>query len=538
MAEEKVYDHIVIGSGFGGSVSAMRLSEKGYDVLVLEMGKRWESKDFPKTNWNVRKFLWAPGIRAFGIQKINFLNRIMVLGGAGVGGGSLVYANTHMFPTDAFFNNPVWSGIRDWKETLKPFYAKARFMLGSSKYEKEGPEDEVMRQIAIDMGRLETYKPVDHVGVYLGDRKIEQDPYFQGLGPMRKGCIECANCMVGCRYNSKNTLDKNYLWFAEKWGTRIEAETRVIKVEFKDDMYHVHTESSTSFFNKKRRVFKSRGIVFSAGVLGTMKLLFRQKEEFKTLPDLSGKLGANLRTNSESLCGIAGIDTKMNHGLAISRVFNPDENTHIELVKYGDGSGAMGLLSVMAAGDGPAVVRTLKMLWNFITHPLKALNVVRRDFAHHSIILLVMQSLDNALQMKWKKGFFGGSLKVANGENTQVPAYIEVGQNVMHRYAEKTGGTAMNATTEVLFNMSSTAHILGGCPMGETKEAGVVNDRFEVHGYPNMRVLDGSIIPCNLGVNPSLTITALSEYAMSHVPDKIGNTRLTLEQQMEAISAA
>ena len=538
MAKDKVYDHIVIGSGFGGSVSAMRLSEKGYDVLVLEMGKRWKSEDFPKTNWNVRKFLWAPAIRAFGIQKINFLNKIMVLGGAGVGGGSLVYANTHMFPPDEFFNNAVWSGIRDWKSTLQPFYEKARFMLGSSKYEKEGPEDEVLKQIAIDMGKLETYKPVDHVGVYLGDTEKEVDPYFNGLGPKRKGCIECANCMVGCRDNAKNTLDKNYLYFAEKWGTQIEAETKVIKVEFKDDIYYVHTESSTSFFGKKKRVFKSRGIVFSAGVLGTMKLLFRQKEEFKTLPNLSDKLGANLRTNSESLCGIAGIDRKMNHGVAISRVFNPDKNTHIELVKYGDGSGAMGLLSVMAAGDGPAFVRILKMLWNLITSPIKAFNVLRRDFARHAIILLVMQSLDNALQMKWKKGLFGGSLSVVDGENAQVPAYIEVGQNVMHRYADKTGGTAMNATTEVLFNMSSTAHILGGCPMGETKETGVVNDKFEVHGYPNMRVLDGSIIPCNLGVNPSLTITALSEYAMSHVPEKEGNTRKTLAEQMEAASAA
>ena len=537
MAEEKIYDHIVIGSGFGGSVSAMRLSEKGYDVLVLEMGKRWESNDFPKTNWNIRKFLWAPALRAFGIQKINFLNRIMVLSGAGVGGGSLVYANTHMFPPDAFFNNPVWSGIRDWKEALNPFYAKARFMLGSTKYEKEDVEDEVLKQIAIDMNKLDTYKPVDHVGVYIGDTENETDPYFKGLGPKRKGCTECANCMVGCRFNAKNTLDKNYLYFAEKWGTKVEAETKVIKVEFKDNFYHVHTESSTSFFGKNKRVFKSRGIVFSAGVLGTMKLLFRQKEEFKTLTNLSDKLGANLRTNSESLCGIAGIDKKMNHGLAISRVFNPDDNTHIELVKYGDGSGMMSLLSVIAAGDGPSIVRTFKMLWNFISSPRKVFKVLRREFAHHSIILLVMQSLDNALQMKWKKGLFGGRLTATSGDGEQIPAYIEIGQDVMHRYAEKTGGVAMNATSEVLFNMSSTAHILGGCPMGNSKETGVVNDKFEVFGYPNMRVLDGSIIPCNLGVNPSLTITALSEYAMSHVPEKEGNTRQTLEQQMQTAVA-
>ena len=536
MADEKIYDHIVIGSGFGGSVSSMRLSEKGYDVLVLEMGKRWEANDFPKSNWNIRKFLWAPALKAFGIQRINFLNRIMVLGGAGVGGGSLVYANTHMFPPDEFFNNPAWSHLRNWKETLTPFYEKARFMLGSTKYEKEGPEDLVLKEIAADMGQSETYKTVDHVGVYLGDRKEEKDPYFNGLGPKRKGCIECANCMVGCRYNSKNTLDKNYLWFAEKWGAKVEAETKVVKVEYIDGLYHVHTESSTSWFSKNRRVFKSKGIVFSAGVLGTLKLLFQQKEEFRTLPNISDKLGANLRTNSESLCGIAGIEEKMNHGVAISRVFEPDENTHIELVKYGNGSGAMGLLSTVAAGDGPAPVRTLKMMWNFITSPRKVWNVLSKEFAEHSIILLVMQSLDNALQMKWKKGLFGG-LKVANSKDTQVPAYLEVGQDVMHRYAEKTGGTAMNATTEVLFNMSSTAHILGGCPMGLTKEEGVVNDKFEVHGYPNMRVLDGSIIPGNLGVNPSLTITALSEYAMSLVPEKEGNTMKTLEQQMAEVKS-
>ncbi len=532
---DHIYDHIVIGSGFGGSVSAMRLSEKGYDVLVVEMGKRWKASDFPKTTWNVRKFLWVPQLKMFGIQRINFLNRIMVLGGAGVGGGSLVYANTHMFPPDAFFNNPAWSGFRDWKMALTPFYEKARFMLGSSKYKKEHVEDLVLKEIAKDMGRSETYATVDHVGVYVGDPKVEKDPYFNGLGPVRKGCIECAGCMVGCQHNAKNTLDKNYLWFAEKWGTKVEAETKVTKVDFSDGIYTIHTESSMSWFGKQKQVFKSRGIVFSAGVLGTMKLLFQQKQEYATLPDLSDRLGENLRTNSESLCGIAGIKEKMNHGLAISRVFEPNDSTHIELVKYSDGSGMMGLLSVMAAGDGHPVVRTLKMLWNLISSPIKVFNALRRDFGRHSIILLVMQSLDNALKMKWKKGFFGGSLTVANGHENRVPAYIEVGQDVMHRYAEKTGGVALNATSEVLFNMSSTAHILGGCPMGKTKEDGVVDEQFRVHGYPNMWVLDGSIIPCNLGVNPSLTITALSEYAMSLIPDKEGNTRPTLEKQMEAV---
>lgn len=528
-----IYDHIVIGSGFGGSVSAMRLSEKGYDVLVLEMGKRWKAPDFPKTTWNIRKFLWIPPLKLFGIQRISFLNRIMVLGGAGVGGGSLVYANTHMFPPDAFFDNSSWSGFRDWKAALVPFYEQARFMLGSSKYKKEAIEDLALKEIAKDMHRSETYGTVDHVGVYIGDTKVEKDPYFNGLGPKRKGCIECAGCMVGCRHNAKNTLDKNYLWFAEKWGTKVEPETKVTKVEFVDGIYSVYTESSMSWFQTNKRVFKSRGIVFSAGVLGTMKLLFQQKQDFGTLPNLSERLGENLRTNSESLCGIAGIKEKMNHGLSISRVFEPNDSTHIELVKYPDGSGMMGLLSVIAAGDGHPIVRTLKMLWNFITSPIKVFSAVMRDFGRHSVILLVMQSLDNALKMKWEKGLFGGGLKVEDGANNRAPAYIEVGQEVMHRYAEKTGGVALNATTEVLFNMSSTAHILGGCPMGKTKEEGVVDEKFKVHGYPNMWVLDGSIIPCNLGVNPSLTITALSEYAMSLIPEKEGNTRPSLEKQMQ-----
>ena len=529
---DQFFDHIVIGSGFGGSVSAMRLAEKGYSVLVLEKGKRWGAKDFPKSNWNVRKYLWAPMLRCFGPQRIDILNRIMILSGAGVGGGSLIYANTHMMPGDAFFTNPAWSQFGDWRTRLAPFYDTARFMLGSTRYEKEGPEDKVLAEIAREMGKADTYKPVDHVGVYLGDPKRATDPYFKGLGPERKGCVECAGCMVGCRYNAKNTLDKNYLWFAERFGARIEAETLVERIEHSDGIYHIHTRSSTAWGGGKRRVFRSKGLVVSAGVLGTLRLLFRQKQDLRTLPKLSDTLGGSLRTNSESLCGISGIPEKMNHGVAISRVFEPDEHTHIELVKYNDGSGGTAPLAVMAAGDGPPVVRIAKMLWNTLTSPRKVWNVVRRDFGRHTIILLVMQSLDNAVSMRWKKGLFGGRLHVVDGKDHRVPAYIGVGQDVMHRYAAKTGGTAMNATTEVLFNMSSTAHILGGCPMGTDASNGVVNEHFEVFGYPGMRILDGSIIPANLGVNPSLTITALSEYAMSLVPPRSGHTGRTLEAEL------
>ncbi|MBL7964612.1 MAG: GMC family oxidoreductase [Flavobacteriales bacterium] len=532
MPTEKVYDHIVIGSGFGGSVAAMRLSEKGYDVLVLEKGKRWSANDHPRSNWYIRKFLWAPALRCFGPQQINLLDRIMVLSGAGVGGGSLVYANTHMMPPDSFFQHPGWAAFGDWKARLAPHYAKARFMLGSTPYTKEGPEDMALQRVAHDMGKADTYRAVDHIGVYLGDPLTPTDPYFKGLGPQRNGCIECAGCMVGCQHNAKNTLDKNYLWFAERNGARIEADTLVDRIEYKDGLYNVYTRSTSSWMRGKRRVFRSKGLVVSAGVLGTLRLLMRQKHELGTLPALSDTLGMSLRTNSESLCGISGIPEKMNHGVAISRVFAPDENTHIELVKYPDGSGVMGLLSVMAAGTGPPLLRTAKMIWNTLSRPHRVFQVVRRDWARHSIILLVMQSVDNAVDLCWKQGILGGRLCVNKKGGQRVPAYIPIGQEVMNRYAEKVGGVAMNAAPEVLMDMSSTAHILGGCPMGTDRTNGVVNKTFEVFGYPGMRILDGSIIPANLGVNPSLTITALSEYAMAQVPPKPGNERPSLDDEL------
>lgn len=533
MGEDRIHDHIVIGSGFGGSVSAMRLAEKGYDVLVLEQGKRWAAKDFPRTNWNLRRFLWAPMLRCFGPQRIQLLNRIMVLSGAGVGGGSLIYANTHMMPGDDFFRHPAWSRFGDWKARLAPHYVTARFMLGSTRYVPEGPEDRILAEVARDMGKAGTYKPVDHVGIYLGDTLAPTDPYFKGLGPERTGCTACANCMVGCRFNAKNTLDKNYLWFAERFGARIEAETEVTRIEHADGLYHVHTRRSTAWGTGRPRVFRAKGLVVSAGVMGTLKLLMRQKHEVGTLPALSDQLGASLRTNSESLCGISGIPVKVNHGVAISRVFEPDPHTHIELVKYGDGSGAMGLLAVMAAGEGPPLLRMAKSIWNTVTQPRKALRVLRRDFGRHSIILLVMQSLDNAVRVQWKRGLFGGRLSVASDGGKRVPAYIGIGQEVMHRYAAKAGGTAMNALPEVLLDMSSTAHILGGCPMGADAGEGVVNERFEAFGYPDLRIIDGSVIPANLGVNPSLTITALAEYAMSLVPPKSGHQGAALRDLLE-----
>lgn len=529
------FDYIIIGSGFGGSVSAMRLAEKGYSVLVIEKGKRWKSDDFPKTNWDIRKYLWLPLLKCFGFQKLSFFKEVFIISGVGVGGGSLVYANTHMMPRESFYSNPIWSHFKDWKKTLAPFYEKAKFMLGSEKYSKEYEEDRILKSVADDMGQGASYNRVDYVGVYLGDTKKEKDPYFKGLGPLRKGCIECAGCMVGCRHNAKNTLDKNYLWFAENmFGATVLAETLVTKIEYIHHEYHVHTEQSTAWFGKKKQTFKAAGLVVSGGVLGTMNLLLRQKHIYKTLPNLSDKLGENILTNSEMLSGVVAADRKLNHGIAISTIFDPDEHTHIELCKFPDGSGAMTRLAVMAAGHGTPLVRTLKMLGNVVTQPR---NFIRSIFnfklAETSIIFLIMQSLPNAMRMKLRGGIFGQRLIMKNDSGQKVPSFIPIGQEALYRYAKKVKGVPHNAFSEIMFGLASTAHILGGCPMGETKEEGVVDENFKVHGYPDFYILDGSIMPCNLGVNPSLTITALSEYAMDRISMKENTNVMSLDQRLQ-----
>lgn len=529
----KIKDYIVIGSGFGGSVSAMRLSEKGYNVAVIEKGKRFRTEDFPKTNWNLRKYLWLPLFKFFGFQKLTFFKDVFVLSGVGVGGGSLVYANTHMIPPDTFFNNPSWGHLKDWKTNLLPFYSLAKKMLGTIPYPKHYEEDKILKKVAEDMGRGNTFNKVN-VGVYYGDTKKWKDPYFKGLGPERKGCVECAGCMVGCRYGAKNTLDKNYLFFAEKFGAEVFPETLVTKIEYKDNLYHIHTQSSTSWFGRNKKVFRSKGLIMSGGVLGTMELLLKQKYKLKTLPNLSDTLGEQLRTNSESLCGVLAGDRKLNNGVAISSVFNPDEDTHVEIVKFPDHSGALSRMGMPATSEGNPFVRTAKMIGNIILHPIESLRVFfTTNQPRNSVIFLVMQSLDNSMKMIWKNSLFGGGIGISNKEQGKVPAYIPQGQEVMKHYAKEINGLPMNAVTEIMFNMSTTAHILGGCPMGKTRNESVINDKFEVHGYPNMLILDGSVIQGNLGVNPSLTITALSEYAMSLIAEKEGNTQKSLEELMK-----
>ena len=518
-----IYDYIIIGSGFGGSVSALRLAEKGYSVLVLEQGRRFNPSDFPETNWNLPKYLWIPGLRFFGFQKLSFYSTASILSGTGVGGGSLVYANTLYMPPDDFFNSLSWQAFGDWKKILQPFYEKASFMLGRTAYRKLNAEDLILKEVSEEMKAGDTFKSVN-VAVNLSpeDSVSEYDPYFNGLGPGRKACIECGGCMVGCRENAKNTLDRNYLWFAEKLGAEILPETRAEKISYSQNIYSVETGRITSLLKRDVRIFKSRNIVFAGGTLGTLELLLKQKYKYGTLPLLSDKLGFELRTNAETLCAVSGAAEKLNNGLAITSVFSPDILTHVEIVKYPDNSNAMKwFFGLSVPGARSALHRTWMLFVRSLTQPAQFFRTLFNfRWSTKMVIFLVMQTTDNAMKMVWKKGLLGGRMKIDNKGNRRVPAYIDIGQEVMERYAKKARGISQNILLEVFFNRPTTAHILGGCPMSENVENGVIDKYLRVHGYPGMYITDGSAVQGNIGVNPSFTITALAEYCMSNIPVK------------------
>lgn len=518
---EKNYDYIVIGSGFGGSVSSMRLSEKGYSMLTIEKGRRFRTEDFPKSNWNLKKYIWMPQIGFLGFQKFNIFKHAFILSGTGVGGGSLVYANTLMIPPSEFFKNAQWSGFNDWEKELKPFYDKAGFMLGRTKFDKQNTEDKILREVAKDMGKENSFDNV-FVAVYFNEDEKECDPYFNGEGPLRKPCTNCAGCMVGCRENAKNTLDKNYLWFAEKNGAEILSETNVWKIEYVNGEYLIHTKKTSGIFPKKNRIFKSKGLIVSGGVLGTVKLLLNQKHIYKTLPNLSDTLGKSIRTNSETLCTATLSDQKLNNSIAISSIFKPDKDTFIEIVKYPNKSNAMrNLLSLATDKKGSNTQRVFHYFGKIIRHPILFFRMAfNSNWAENTVVFLVMQTLDNKMQFILKKWPFRKKLTLSNHHHQKVESYIPIGQNVMRQFAKKANAHPQNSTLEILFNVPSTAHILGGSPMGTGIKNGTVNSNFEVHNYPNMYILDGSVIQGNLGVNPSFTITALAEFAMSKIPEK------------------
>jgi len=523
------YDFAIVGSGFGGSVSALRLAEKGYSVAVLEMGKRWRREDFPKSTWDLKKYFWRPGLGMYGILQMTLVKDAFFLHGAGVGGGSLVYANTLLEPSADAFSDPRWVGF-DWKAALEPHYATAKRMLGATKSPIIVETDRMLKSIADDMGRGHTFHHAN-VGVYFGEvGKTVKDPFFGGEGPDRTGCILCGGCMVGCRHGAKNTLEENYLYFAEKRGATILPESRVTDVRpLEGGGYELTVERSTGLLHP-RRIVRVRGVVVSAGSYGTVNLLMRCKER-GSLGKLSGELGKYLRTNSEALLAVQSRkqDVDYSRGIAITSGVYVDDKTHIEVVRYPAGSDSMAMLATVLTDGGGKVPRWLRWIGNIVRHPIRFLRTaVPFGWARKTAILLVMQPVDNHLRYKLRRRWywpFGKKLDSDRGDGPPVPVYIPVANLVAKKMAEKMGGgIPQSGTMEVLLDKASTAHILGGCPIGLTPDDGVVDPQSRAFGYDDLYVVDGSIIPANLGVNPSLTITAMAEHAMAHVPPRVTRT--------------
>ncbi|HID39438.1 MAG TPA: GMC family oxidoreductase, partial [Calditrichaeota bacterium] len=478
------------------------------------------SDDFPRTNWNIKRWMWMPFLRFFGFFKLSFFRHVTILSGVGVGGGSLVYANTLPVPKDDFFRSKSWAHLADWKRELHPYYRKALDMLRASPNPRLETGDAALKELAERIGRVDHFEVAD-VAVFFGEPDKEvPDPYYGGEGPARSGCRFCGGCMTGCRYNAKNTLDKNYLYFARKKGAQLQAESEVYDVQpLSDDGsagYRVKWRRSTSYFGRKGS-FTTRGVVFAGGVLGTVKLLLKLKQN--SLPALSEKAGAFVRTNSESLIGVTCFDkTKsFSDGVAIGTILHTDQHSHLEPVRYASGSGFWRLLLAPMVSGGNVLIRVGNMLLDWIKHPVQNLKVLFVwDFARRTQILLFMQTIDTTL--RFGRGLFGMGSSVEQGKNPT--AFIPQAQKLAREYAKIVNGKPVTLITETLAGVPTTAHILGGCVMGQNAEEGVIDKNHRVFGYQNMYICDGSAVSANPGVNPSLTITALSERAMDLIPAK------------------
>jgi len=529
------YDVIVVGSGFGGSVAALRLAEKGYRVHIVESGRRFADEDFAKTSWNLSRYLWAPRLKLFGVQRIHRLPDVMILAGSGVGGGSLNYANTLYVPPAAFFQDPQWAHIADWQSELAPHYQTASRMLGVVTNPCEGPVEQIMRQSAEDLGVGDTFRKTP-VGVFFG-KPGEQvpDPFFGGTGPARTGCTQCGNCMVGCRVGAKNTLVKNYLALAERLGVTIEPLRTVVAVEPIDDSsreggYRVTTEASGAWVRKGRQTLTASQVVFAAGAWGTQRLLQRMSYD-GLLGDLSPALGRQTRTNSEALLGATTVkvprDVDLTKGVAITSSFHVDPQTHVENVRYGKGSNAMGLLATILVGGGGSVPRLLRFFAQAFRHPLDFLRALSvRRWSERSIIGLVMQSHDNSITVSARRRLTGGvGLTSGQGHGAPNPTWIPAGHTAVRqltkRLQERTGVRAMpGGSLGEIVGIPLTAHYLGGAVISDDPAKGVVDPWHRVWGYPGLHVVDGSAVSANLGVNPSLTITAQAERAFSFWPNR------------------
>lgn len=521
--ESGVQDWVVIGSGFGGAVSALRLAEKGYAVTVLEQGKRYQDQDFAKSAWQLHKVLWAPKLRLKGIMALTAFRHVSVLSGVGVGGGSLVYGNTLYVPhSDDFYRHPQWADLADWRDVLTPHYATAQRMLGVTTFDREGPSEQMMKAIAAGLGVADTYHPT-RVGVYLGTPAIRvPDPYFDGAGPPRTGCIRCGQCMLGCRIGAKNTLEKNYLHLAAQRGVRIEAERTVVDIrpagaDDGSDGYVVTTERSGSWIRRHRRQSRAAGIVLAAGALGTNQLL-RKCKDGGSLPALSERLGDLVRTNSEAIVAVTAKNPRadLRADLAITSSVHPDEHTHFTNNTYGYNGDAMSL-NFGPSTSGPR--RQLQFVMAMLRHPLRWLNPLRAlGWSRRSVVFTVMQSLDSSLSLRPRRK--GGRLNTAIADGAPPSTFLPIANRIADLAAEHIDGYAQTAVLESLINTPTTAHILGGAVIADDAEHGVVDRYRRVFGYQQFLITDGSTVPANVGVNPSLTITAMAEEAISHIPAK------------------
>ena len=531
MAADYDFDWIVIGSGFGGSVSALRLAEKGYRVAVLECGRRFEDEDFAESTWNLRRYYWMPKIGLRGIFRMTVFKDVFIVSGSGVGGGSLGYANTLYRARPAFFRDPQWEALGEWETALDPHYVTAERMLGVTEYPLEGPADLLLKEYGQEIGVGDTYKHT-RVGAFFGEPGKEvPDPYFDGHGPPRSGCIGCGSCMVGCRYNAKNTLVKNYLWFAEKLGVVILPERQVTDVRpipggaaDGSDGYEVTSERSGSWVRKGHSALTARGVVLAAGALGTNLLLANSRQR-GSLPRISSRLGELVRTNSESINAVTASSDKRDFAksVAISSSIYPDPDTHVEVVTYGRRADSMSYLFTLLTGQGTKVTRPLLWLGQVLRHPLRFLRLLWPfRWSRRTVILLVMQTLDNAIRLRPKRRLLSRGVKLQTEQDPDKPnpTFIPAADQVAQWMAEQTGGIAQSGLNEAIFNIPTTAHILGGAAIGSDPEHGVVDARNRVFGYENLMVCDGAAVPANPGVNPSLTITAMAEHAMAHVPAK------------------
>jgi cholesterol oxidase len=526
------YDWIVVGSGFGGSVSALRLAEKGYSVAVLECGSRFRDEDFAESTLREpRRYFFAPKLGMRGVMRMTFFKDVFVVSGSGVGGGSLGYANTLYRARPSFFSDPQWAELGNWELALAPHYDTAERMLGVTEYEGMGPADTLLKEYGEEIGVGDTFTNT-RVGVFFDQPGKEvADPYFGGEGPDRTGCLRCGNCMVGCRHGAKNTLVKNYLWFAEKLGVEIVPERQVTEIRplgatDGSGGYSVVAERSGSWFHGERKTLTASGVVVAAGALGTNQLLANCKHS-GALPRISDSLGAVVRTNSESIQAVTAPDDErdFSRSVAITSSIYPDPDTHIEVVTYGQGGDAMSGTFTTMTGAGTKLTRPLKWLAAMAQHPLQTLRgLVPFNWSRRTVILLVMQTVDAAMHLQPKRKLLGGGVRLQTEQDPDRPnpTFIPAAEQVTRWFAKRTGGAAQSALTESIRNTPTTAHILGGAVVGPDPERGVVDGANRAYGYENLLVCDGAAIPANPGVNPSLTITAKAEHAMSLVPPKEG----------------